>query len=424
MKVVQPPIKSIFSLDLTAMDNEKLSNGTNFFKLVNSELPAFQLDIVIEAGRLFEKYKMTSKATASLLKEGASTMNTDVIAETIDYYGGRIKVWSNMDYITLSLSAMSKHAAPLISVLFDIYHAATFPQSEFDKFKFIEAQRLKVSLSKNENVAYRHFTQALYGENHPYGYNSTVEMINDLSLEHVKAHHRNLFIPELTRIYLGGYIDDAALNLIKELFGSTKTSKHDASLQHFNQNETRRQTFHLTNKGEFQSSVMIGRTIIHRRHEDFPALYMALMLLGGYFGSRLMKEIREELGLTYDISCHIEHMKAGSFFYILSDADSNNVPRLLDEIYHQIHEMQTSLVDENELTMVKRYIMGSYMNLTDGMFRRMQFLKALNLDAFEIEEYNELLQRIYSVGPQEIKNASLKYLKKRNLLEIVVGNDD
>lgn len=418
--MTQPTVHDLILMDLGALETETLANGTKIHAYAQRDLSVFQMEVVVLGGRSTEKSNLSAKCLSGILKDGTSSKTSDDIADAIDLYGGKLRVWSNMDFITMSVSALSRYASEMIALSFDIYSKPSLKATDLERYKKAEIQRLMVALTKNENVAYRHFTHLIFGDTHPYGYNSTPEMYEAVTIDQVITHFESNFISSRTHLFYSGYLGDDALNDIRRSFGNLECGSDSPALTQYAYNDTVRQEVKILNRGEQQSSIMVGRRVIGRNHPDFPALYLTLMILGGYFGSRLMKVIREEKGLTYDISCHIEHMLYGDFFYI--STDTTDVNEVLDEIYHQIQIIKTEQVPSDELKMVKNYVMGTFLTLTDGPFRRMQFLKSLVLTDYTAEDFAAFMHAMLSIDAEAIMSVANLYLKKENLLQVVVGS--
>ncbi|MEZ4910670.1 MAG: pitrilysin family protein [Saprospiraceae bacterium] len=418
--MTQPRVSDLTLLDSGVLETEVLPNGIKIHCYCQPDLNVFQMEAVVLGGRSYERSKLSAKCLAGILKDGTLKMTSNDIADAIDLYGGKLKVWSNMDFITMSMSSLSRYAKEMIELFYDLYRYPRLAQEDLERFKKAEIERLEVSLTKNENVAYRHFTYLIFGQDHPYGYNSTKELYANVQIDQVRDHYNSTILHGKLNIFYTGYLDSGNLEMVRTLFGSQDLGFDVNPKTQYDYIDTLRQEVRVINKGEFQNSIMIGRRIISRNHPDFPSLYLTLMILGGYFGSRLMKVIREDLGLTYDISCHIEHMLFGDFFYI--NTDTTEVEAVLTEIYQQIEIIKTEKVPMEELKMVKNYVMGTFMTLTDGPFRRMQFLKSLVLTDFSPNDFNSFMQEMLSVDAEKIMTTANDYLQKENLLEVVVGN--
>ncbi len=170
-----PPIAEISRLTVPEPFVWRLSNGIPVYETNLGTQDIVKLDLLFYAGRPFERKQMVSRSTAALMREGTASHSSAAIAETMDYYGASLSMPIGLDTASVLLYSLRKHIHHLLPLVADILRAPTFPQDELEAFIERNQRRLQVDLSKNDIVAYRQFTEMLYGKEHPYGYNSFPE---------------------------------------------------------------------------------------------------------------------------------------------------------------------------------------------------------------------------------------------------------
>jgi zinc protease len=176
----------------------------------------------------------------------------------------------------------------------------------------------------------------------------------------------------------------------------------------------------LTGKGKVQDSIIIGRRLFNKQHPDYSAIILANTILGGYFGSRLMKVVREEKGYTYNIGSYLDILRYDGFYYISTDVAPENTDDCIDEIHRQINILQDQMVSEGELTMVKNYILGNILNMLDGSFKVSGWIKTLVTHDVSLLRGHEIIQEIQQIDGQQVKNVFQKYYQPQDLLELIV----
>ena len=170
-----------------------------------------------------------------------------------------------------------------------------------------------------------------------------------------------------------------------------------------------------------QATLRVGRKIINRAHPDYRKLQLVNLVLGGYFGSRLMKNIREDKGLTYGIYSVLESYLDDGCFYVEADVNNDKTKIAIDEIYKEINILCTDLVPEKELHTAKNYLLGSLLRSIDGPFTIMDRNRILLDYGFNKNYYEEFIDIINTTTAEEIRDLCNKYLKPENLVEIVCG---
>jgi len=173
-------------------------------------------------------------------------------------------------------------------------------------------------------------------------------------------------------------------------------------------------------QGGVQVAVRIGRRLFDRSHPDFTGMYIVNTILGGYFSSRLMNNIREDKGYTYNIFSTLDMMLHDGYFYIGTELGAEFEKPALQEIYKEIELLKTTLVDQEELTMVINYSLGLLMNSVDGAFNVSEVLKTLILEELPITFFDKMIQEVKSITPEKIQALAVKYLDKKDLYEVIV----
>ena len=178
----------------------------------------------------------------------------------------------------------------------------------------------------------------------------------------------------------------------------------------------------LINKEEsLQSGIRIGKLLIPKTHKDFPKLFLLNTILGGYFGSRLMTNIREDKGYTYGIGSGLSSNKKESTFFISTEVGSDYTKATVTEIEKEIEKLQKQLVSEKELDLVKNYLFGSFMRNFDGAFEAIDRFKAINELGMDYNYYEFLFSEIKTANSESIRETAKKYFNFDNMVKVVAG---
>lgn len=414
-----PPITNIRNIPLPAYEKVLLDNGIPMYYINDGSQKLLKLDIVFEGGRMSETQKTQSRVFGAQLKEGTSTMNSVELSELFDYYGATYSASSSLDFITVSLFTLSKHFGKLVTPFRDVIFDPIFPPKELDKYKANSIQRLKNDQSKNDIVSYRNLTSNLFGDDHVYGYNSSEETYNALSRASMISYYEDLLGKQPCKIFLSGSYDEEVLELINRHFGQWKY-KGDG-IQVYESGVSTLGSQHYESPNKLQVALRMGRMFGNRVHPDFAKLSFVSNVFGGFFGSRLMKNIREEKGYTYNIYSDIDTLLYDGYFYIATEMAPEHVENTLEEIHKEMNILCTELITSNELDMNKNYILGNILNSIDGPFQAIRLIKSTVLNNQSMESLQDMIDTFAHITAEEVREIARKYFLPEDFSYVLVG---
>ncbi|MBK8625029.1 MAG: insulinase family protein [Saprospiraceae bacterium] len=415
-----PISHKIDTLTIPEVEIYDWQNGTRVCEINIGSQDILKIEVIHLAGRSVEDHHLISRATASLLKDGCANKTSAVFAEKIDFHGASIKTASNMDFAYTSMYTLTKHADQIIPLLHEMYDLPTFAEDEIEKFKKLNIQKLKEELTKNEVITYRQITEEIFGKNHPYGYNSLESDYLAIDQTKIIQHFEDYYGTDNRYIIISGKINNHVRKQIFDYFGNENKKSKLHPYQSSNESPKGKK-IQILSKNEHQSAIKTGFQLFNRNHPDNAAFFMLNTIFGGYFGSRLMTSIREELGYTYDIFSSVDQMLYDGCFYISTEAAPEYVPPLTKEIYHQMELLKQNKITEVELTMVKNYLMGNFMNMLDGPMNVSSFAKTMVLTDKHPSEFNIFAQELMDINAETIMNMAQKYFDEEKFIEIIVS---
>ena len=159
-------------------------------------------------------------------------------------------------------------------------------------------------------------------------------------------------------------------------------------------------------------------------NEDYIKLQILNTVLGGYFGSRLMKNIREDKGFTYGIGSAIIPLKNSAYFFISAETGSDVTFQAVEEIYKELRKLKEQPIPIEELDLVKNYKTGEIMRSLDGPFAISDLTKLtiqFDLDADYFSKYISVIRNITS---SELQDLAIKYFNENDLYELIVGKNN
>lgn len=399
---------------------EFLSNGIPVYSLLNNDYGVLKMEVNVFAGRYFEAKQAVSRTCANLLREGTKTRSSAEIARDIDFYGSSMQMMGGMDVIKLELYSMTRHFEKVLPVAADVLTAPLFPVNELEKYIKRTIQKLNNDLSKNDILAFRALTENIFGLDHPYGYNTNEETLKKVTSDDLRNHFLQNFYAQNYSIIIAGGFPKNYLSILEQAFGHIqkreKVISRPAPVVAGQQINTS-----IPGKQKYQSSVKLGTRMFDRTHPDYIGLYFISTLLGGYFGSRLMQNIREDKGLTYDIYSSVDCMRTDGYFMISAEVDNKSVDQTLSEIRIELQKLADEPIEQEELELVRNYIKGNLLNIMNGPINSVELIRLLSIYGLEKTFYDDFLQGIDAIDAQKINMLSHKYLDFDSLSLIICG---
>ncbi len=415
-----PSFQRMVEFTLPKYETAYLNNGMKVLILNQGSVDIFKIDLVFRGGRFFEKKKMAAKLTSALMREGTSKNSSSQLAESLDFFGASMRTEMSMDHGSISVSGLTKHMDGILDKVLEILCNPIFPNEEIEKYKKNYASKLKHDLSKNDIICFRLLTEQLFGADTPYGYNSSTLLLDEVTQDDLMEFYHSAYGVNNAYMIVCGKLPKNIIEILNKHFDQfNKKSVEISSFElDFKNTPT---SVNFKTKNELQTSLSIGRRLFNRHHEDFASFFAMSTILGGYFGSRLMTVIREEKGLTYDISAMTDHMISTGYFNIDTDVDPKNIGLVKKEIYEQIDILQNELVKDDELNMVKNYLIGNFLNLVDGPLNSAGFLRSLELDGFSEDKFLDFVSKLSQLDSNKVREMAQLYLNQKDMIEIEVG---
>ena len=420
-----PPIHPVTDVALPSHAERALPNGARLYVIDAAPQPVLKLEVVIEAGRWQEARASVSAAANALWREGTvAASGTDAMsgaeaAERIDFYGATLQGFNTLDHSGFTLYALEKFLPQVLPLVFDLLLAPAFPRRELDTYVERATGQLRINADKPDLQAYRLLTEALYGPRHPYGYNSTEAGLRSLTVADLRAHHATHVLGGNTVAFASGKVTDATAELIAAQlarlpFGKTAPTPHRLA-------PLPDRRLRLDLPGSLQSALRLGRLAPDRDHPDYAGLYVLNTVLGGYFGSRLMTELREERGLTYNVDSSLDAMRYGGYLHIAAEVAAGQEAESLAAIREELAILRDERIGEDELDMVRAYLMGSYLSMVDGPFQTAETIRTLVTETTPLWHFDRLVDTTRAITAQELQRLAREYLREEDWVEVVVG---
>ena len=418
---IAPPIVDAVNFNLQLQPYKKyiLKNGVEVYTVNAGTEDVMQVEWVFDAGNWYEQKNLQAAVTNNLLKNGTSKKSAFDINEHFEYYGSYLTRNCHSETGVISLHCLTKHVKELLPVVQEIFTDSVFPQQEMEIAVQNMKQKLDVNLKKSSFVAGRLIDTYLFGENHPYGRFSHHADFDALTREDLVNFYNSYYKQGTFKIFVAGKFPNNIEELLQEYFGDLPNQK-PAERNYTIHPSAERKYRVINDENGSQGSIRIARPFGNRHHPDFFKAQMLNVVFGGFFGSRLMANIREDKGYTYGIHSYLMNNMNNNGWMITTEAGRDVSEATIQEVYNEMQLLRDEPVDEEELSLVKNFMMGSILGDLDGPFHIIKKKKNIILNGLPDDFFDSTIQNIKNITPQELQETANKYLVPEDFYELVV----
>ena len=410
-----------FDLQLKPYQNFKLDNDVPVYTIDAGAQEVVQIELVFYAGNWFEQQKSVAAATNYLLKNGTSTKSAFEINEVFEYYGAYCNRACQNETAVVSLSSLSKQLPAILPVVREMITDSVFSEAELDIYKQNSKQKIKVNLQKCDFVATRLIDAYLFGEQHPYGKYTNPEDLDALNSGALKDFFKQYYLNGQCVIFVSGKLPADIEQQLNSAFGDLSLKPFNNQLATIIQSPAAEKKYRIQNDADgVQGAIRIARPFPNRHHPDFMKVSVLNTVFGGFFGSRLMSNIREDKGYTYGIHSYVQNHIHQSAWMISTEAGKEVCEATIEEVYKEMKLLREDLIDEDELMLVRNYLIGTILGDLDGPFQIMGRWKNLVLNNLDGDYFYRSIETIKTISAEELRELSKKYLNPEDFYELVV----
>lgn len=414
----QPEIVIPSSVDMPKAHPIAASNGVQIYTLPTPDFEVVRFSFVFRAGTSVQHKPFAASAAANMLGEGSNSLTAQQIAEQLDFYGSYFDVNIDRDYVYISFCSLRKFFMPTLEVAREIILNPAFPEHEFDVYCSKRKQNLAIERKKVDMQSRELFASALFGAEHPYGISSPEACYDELTREDLIDVYRKLYTATNCFVVCSGQLDDEVMGHIRAMAESLPAGESvDITLPKTTTTHKMRRDIDTA----LQSSVRVGRLLFPRNHPDFVGMQVVAAVLGGYFGSRLMQNLREEHGYTYGVMAAMVNFDKEGYLAIATQVAREVREEVLTEIYNEIERLRNELIPEDELQMVKNVMIGEILRILDGPFGIADVTIENIMCGMDNSATEHSVEQIIAITAEQVRDLAAKYLRREDLVEVVVG---
>ncbi|HQQ94142.1 MAG TPA: pitrilysin family protein [Bacteroidia bacterium] len=420
-----PEFRTIDHVEVLQARRDELDNGIPFFSISAGSQEISKIEFLFRAGMYYQPSVLIASCTNALLESGTRSYDANAFSEGLDFYGSYLELEVDQDYASVTLYSLNKYLPESLHYIEELLKYPQFPAEEFRIHLSNKKQKHIINSQKVSVLARRKFAELLYGPSHPYGVMVQDSDFDKLELSELKNFFAQRYGYRDCCIVASGKLSPDLKNVLNTKFGTDKWGEGTrlASVSHTFEKPQARKTF-VARKEAIQSAIRIGRLLFNKTHPDYFKFQVLNTILGGYFGSRLMANIREDKGYTYGIGSGLSNYVHAGAFFISTEVGTDVTEKALQEIYREIKRLREDLVDAQEVETVRNYMLGNFLRSVDGPFALADKFKAIWEFGLDYTYYDRYFKAVKEVNPAELRELANKYLQVDQLLECVVGKTD
>lgn len=417
-----PEFKTIDKIDIIRAEESFLDNGIPVYKINAGSQELSKVEIIFNAGMYYQHRTLLSSSANTLLECGSAKYNALQISENIDFFGSFLELGVGQDFASVTLYSLNKYLNESLVFIEEIVKNSLYPQSEIDIYLANKKQKYLINSQKVNHLARRKFSEMLFGTRHPYGIDVKNEDFDSLKQKDIKDFYNNYYNSANCFIVVSGKLPNTLLSILNGHFGKANWGNTAGKSQPKASIVTSTQKKVLVEKNDaIQSAIRIGRVMFNKTHPDYFKFQVLNTILGGYFGSRLMANIREDKGYTYGIGSGLNSFVNAGYFSINTEVGADVTSKALKEIYKEIKLLREEPVSAEELETVKNYILGQFLRSVDGPFALAEKFKAIKEFGLDYNYYDNYFKSVQTVTANELRDLANKYLQPDDLIECVAG---
>jgi predicted Zn-dependent peptidase len=356
-----------------------------------------------------------------MLSEGSQKYTSEELNKSLDYYGIFLNQSVDKDFASIILFCLNKHIDKVLELSHEIIFRPVFPEPELNSLMKKRTRWYLINREKVQNLAMDQFFESIFGKNHPYGHQITEQDFENINQSILSDFHSEYYAPENMAIIISGKIHPKTTSLLNTYIGNFLSRKRNCENLKHSLGSGLSKKIPVVKPGAVQTAIRVGSATINKRHTDYPGLKVLDSILGGYFGSRLMKNIREEKGYTYGISSSLSSLDLSGYKVISTDVGRINAEKTLEEIYKEIRLLQTIPVSRDEMEVVRNYMSGEMVRMFDGPFALAESFRSAWEFGLDNSYYHRLSEKVISIEQDEIIELARKYYNIDELYEITAG---
>ena len=415
-RTLQPELKEIDKIDFVTLRHFDVTANAKLYFMKDVSDETSRLDLYFTAGTTLAN-PVVSSLVNGLLLSGTSTKSSIQINEQIDTLGGFYESSVSHENAVVSIYALRENLLSILRIVADAIANVAFLDSEVKELISDRKQRFLVNMEKVNFLAQRQFQERIFA-NSSYGNLVQIADFDCVSSQELREFYNDNYLNGLEKVVVVGNLQQDHIDEIIDIVGAWAKPQKTIFPGQFSNIKG---ASHLVKEGALQTAIRVGRILFNKTHPDYCDFTVLNTILGDYFGSRLMSNIREDKGYTYGIGTLLGELHETGYFVIATEVGKDVKDATLIEIQMEISRLQTELVGTEELLLVKNYMIGQLLKSADGPYALTDLFLGVETFGLTLDFYNKSIDAINNITPERIQELAIKYLKWEEMTVVSAG---
>lgn len=416
-RTLEPSVNRVKEISFLHPQTYKLKTGACIYHMKDVPNETARIELFFRAGKLYGSNAVPSFVNALLLS-GTNERKAHEIQDELSSLGAYYSSSIGMELASISIYCLRENLLKAVNLVVDAIGGLTFDEREMAEYLRSHKQQHLIQLEKVSFLAQREFQFRLFDSDPRLRQVTELSDFDHADRDKFIAFHSSNYIKGLEKVALVANIKETEINeLIQVLttFDSTNERKSPADLKNLSGQVI------VEKEGALQTAIRVGKILFNKLDPDYSDFLVLNTILGEYFGSRLMSNIREDKGYTYGIGSALAELTNTGYFLIATEVGKDVRELAVAEIKKEIEVLQHTLVPDQELALVQNYMLGQLLKSADGPYGMMDLFLSANNQGMDLEHYNSLIKSIEMITPERIQELSQRYLKWDDLSIILAG---
>ncbi|HDS1816136.1 TPA: insulinase family protein [Pseudomonas putida] len=407
----------------TQVHGWRTDTGTGVKFVEARGLPIVDVMLRFKAGTVQSDQPSLAALTLYMLDEGSQRFDVIEQARRMERLGAVVERQIRREHTTLSLRSLSTGALldPAIELFTELVAQPAFHDTSLEKIKrqlaLHDASRARHPVLRARRELYRHLFSG-----HPYGnpQSSTAQALNAITTDDLKAFHRRAYCAtNLEMVVVGDLSRIEAQGIAQRI--SDALPQGWAAAQLPAAPETTGTTISVEQAGASNTILLALPMNVPANNPEYLALVLASEVLGSGFDSRLMKELRQRRGLTYDIHSQLVPLSAGGLFAIEWEIAPQHVSGSQGLVATVLRDFIRQGPSEAELQLARQQLAG---HLLRGVAQnnRLAALLTNNTHQQQPDDHlNTYLERLTTLTPEDVREVMQRRFDLTRKVLVSVG---
>lgn len=417
-----PALPDFVPFEIMKAQKHALAHGIPAYSISAGSQEVIRLDFIFGSGSWDEEVPLASGLTNRMLQEGSRLRSGRELAETLDNYGAYLQYEAGVDRSGVSLYALSKHLPTVLPTVLELIFKPGFPLAELETTVRNQQQQISVDRQKVSVMARRAFMQAIFGAQNPYGYQPEEADLAALRPDQLARFHKKNYTTDNLTVIAAGWQADMALEQLNKAMLELTPCFGEKTANEYVFETAKPGRIEVHKEGALQHALRLGKPLVGKLHPDYIGLKVLNTVLGGYFGSRLMSNLREDKGYTYGVGSAILSYERGAFFTVATEVGAEVSDDAVEQIIKEIEKLRTELIPAQELETVRSYLQGVYLSNFDGAFALADRFRDIHFFGLGYDYYDAYIGTVQSIGSEKLLELAQTYLAPDSLVVVRAGS--